>query len=178
MSSLDDSMHAPKFMRGDAPNHVAPSAHLALPTPSPVQSLPSRQPLRLGDVTPVDPRGRHELLRLAAGLAPLLHSPTGDAIVEATGGLGIEPARVERVVTSLRDSGVIALVDGVLYALGKRSFLEDIGIRPHMAETRVAERIERSGGVPYFVVAVARANCLGVFGAPNLFLPSDTAADR
>lgn len=166
MTNLDDSMRLPKTQHGDAttqitqPSTLAPYAAQALPTPSAGQA-------RLGIIASIDPRGRHEFLRLAAGLAPQLHGPTGDTIVEAITGMGIEPARIERVVTSLKEVGVIALVDGVLYALGRRNFLEDIGIRPHLAELRLAERIERSGDVAYFVVAVARANCLGVLGAPS-----------
>ncbi len=118
----------------------------------------------LSVITPVDPRGRHELLRLAAGLAPSLHSPTGAALAHAISALGVKPAFVERVVTSVRDVGAIALVDGALFALGRRSFLDDIGARPQLAEARVAERIERAGARAYFVVAVARGQCIGVIG--------------
>lgn len=121
----------------------------------------------LGAVIPTDPRGRHELLRLAGGLARGLHSPTGDAITAGVTAVGVEPATVERVVSSLKDYGVIALVNGVLYALGMRAFLQDIGVRPREAELRIAERIERAGDTPFFVVAVARAHCLGIFGAPR-----------
>jgi hypothetical protein len=87
-------------------------------------------------------------------------------MTKAIADMGIEQAPVERVVTTVKDVGAIALVDGVLFALGRHSFLEDIGVRPHMAEVRVAERIERSGAIAFFVVAVARAHCLGVIGAP------------
>lgn len=125
----------------------------------------------LGAVIPTDPRGRHELLRLAGGLARGLHGPTGDAITAGVSAVGVEPATVERVVSSLKDYGVIALVNGVLYALGMRAFLEDIGVRPREAELRIAERIERAGDTPFFVVAVARAHCLGVFGAPRQIKP-------
>lgn len=118
----------------------------------------------LSVIAPVDPRGRHELLRLTAGLAPSLHGPIGDALAQAISALGVKPAPVERVVTSVREAGAIALVDGALFALGRRSFLDDIGVRPQMAEVRVAERIERSGGSAYFVVAIARGHCIGVIG--------------
>ncbi len=160
MTSPDDFSNDASAPRNE-PAQVSEHATL-----DPSQSAPS-QSLRLGAIAPVDPRGHHELLRLAAGLAQHLHGPTGDAIVTATKALGIEPAHIERVVSSLREQGVIALVDGILYALGRQSYLEDMGVRPRVAEMRVAERIERSGDVPYFIVAVARAHCLGVFGAPN-----------
>ena len=165
MSSLDDSSNIAKTQRRDGAAQASPPATLGTPM---AQSHEVVSDQHLGAIAPVDPRGRHELLRLAAGLAPFLHGATGDAIVEATTTMGIEPAHIERVVSSLKEHGVIALVDGVLYALGTRSFLEDIGVRPRLAEVRVAERIERTGDVPYFVVAVARAHCLGVFGAPYL----------
>ena len=165
MTSLDDSTDQAKLQRAEdsaqTPAHASFDDALGQ-----AQRMIHEQ--RLGAVAPVDPRGHHELLRLAAGLAPYLHGPTGDAIVEATTALGIEPAHIERVVSSLKEHGVIALVGGVLYALGTRGFLEDIGVRPRLAEVRVAERIERAGEVPFFIVAVARAHCLGVFGAPTL----------
>ena len=118
----------------------------------------------LSVIAPVDPRGRHELLRLAAGLAPSLHSPSGAALADAICAMGVKPATVERVVSSVRDAGALALVDGALFALGRRRFLDDIGARPHLAELRVAERIERAGACAYFVVAVARGQCIGVIG--------------
>ncbi|HEX8731786.1 MAG TPA: hypothetical protein VF725_06960 [Ktedonobacterales bacterium] len=121
----------------------------------------------LGAVVPIDPRGRHDLLRLAGGLAHGLHSPTGDAIAAGVVATGIEPAPVERVVSSLKGYGVIALVGGILYALGVRDFMRDIGVRPHDAELRVADRIERAGDIAFFVVAIARAHCVGVIGAPR-----------
>lgn len=121
----------------------------------------------LGIVAPTDPRGRHELLRLTAGLAPYLYGSTGDAIVAGIAALGIEPAHVERVVSSLKEYGVIALVNGVLYALGVRSFLEDIGLHPRQADLRIAERIERSGDTPFYLVAIARTHCIGVIGGPK-----------
>lgn len=164
MASLDDSNNQTKPQRSDG----AAQAPVSAPFDTTVaQAKRAVSEQRLGAVAPVDPRGHHELLRLAAGLAPYLHGPTGDAIAEATAALGIEPAHIERVVSSLKEHGVIALVGGVLYALGTRGFLEDIGVRPRLAEVRVAEKIERSGDIPYFIVAVARAQCLGVFGAPS-----------
>lgn len=163
MTSSDDLNIGAKAGR---PENTAQTSQSPVLDPHPVEIPQTEHNHHLGAIAPVDPRGRHELLRLAGGLAPFLHSATGDAIVEATIAQGIEPAHIERVVSSLRDHGVIALVDGVLYALGRRSFLEDIGVRPRMAELRVAERIERTGDTPYFIVAVARAHCLGVFGAP------------
>lgn len=165
MTSLDDSTDQARLQRAD--DGAQTSAHAPFDDAI-AQTQRAESEQHLGVIAPVDPRGHHELLRLAAGLAPLLHGPTGDAILEATTALGIEPAHIERVVSSLKEHGVIALVGGVLYALGTRGFLEDIGVRPRLAEVRVAERIERAGDVPFFVVAVARAHCLGVFGAPTL----------
>jgi cation transport ATPase len=131
----------------------------------PTATVPEGAPSgALSVIAPVDSRGHHELLRLAAGLAPALHSPAGDALEQAIIALGVKPAPVERMVTSVRDIGAIALVDGALVALGRRSFLDDIGVRPRIAEVRVAERIERLGACAYFVVAVARGHCIGVIG--------------
>lgn len=148
----DDAAHASQSANRDAPQSEASPS-----TPTP----------RLGVIVSVDTRGRHELLRLAAGLAASLQGPTGAAIAQAIALLSIEPAPIERVVTSACDLGVVALVDGMLFALGRRAYLESMGIRPHVAEVRVAERIERSGDRAFFVVAVARAHCVGVFGLPN-----------
>jgi cation transport ATPase len=164
MTSLDDSTTGSNVRPREGAADISQRA--ALDTPL-AEARQSDHEQRLGIIAPVDPRGRHELLRLAAGLAPFLHSANGAAIAKAAAALDIEPAHIERVVSSQKDLGVIALVDGVLYALGRQSFLEDIGVRPHVAEVRVAERIERSGEMAYFIVAVARAHCLGVFGAPS-----------
>ena len=168
MTSYDDSaLRANAHIRGDTdpvlpgPGAADTGAQLSVP------ATETHAEPRLGTLAPVDPRGRHELLRLAAGLAPLLHGAAGDGISHAIAAQGIEPAHVERVVSSVKDAGVIALIDGTLYALGRLSYLEGIGIRPRLAELRVAERIERTGDSAYFVVAVARAHCLGVFGAPG-----------
>ncbi|HEY8325825.1 MAG: hypothetical protein ACHQ1E_12040 [Ktedonobacterales bacterium] len=122
----------------------------------------------LSAIVPVDPRGRHELLRLAAALAPSLEGPMGDFIAASIAALGIAPAHVERVVATVPDGGSIALVDDTLVALGRRCFLETIGIRLNRADERAAERIEAGGDLAYFVVAVARTHCLGVIGAPDL----------
>lgn len=139
---------------------------MALDPPTTASSL-AQPTWSLGIVAPTDPRGRHELLRLTAGLAPYLYGSSGDAIVTEIAALGIEPAHVERVVSSLKEYGVIALVNGVLYALGVRSFLEDIGLHPRQADLRIAERIERAGDTPFFVVAIARTHCIGVVGGPG-----------
>ncbi len=141
-------------------------------------------PARAGQVararrlaTPVDPRGEHELLRIAAGLAPCLNGPTGQRLARALAASEVEPVQVERVVSSQRDLGVLALVDGALYVLGRTSFLEDIGVRPRQAELRVAERIERAGETAFFIVAIARTHCLGVVAAPGPLGPLAAAAD-
>jgi cation transport ATPase len=156
MTSLNDPAQQ-RTARGQPP---ATEPEGAPPAAEP-ESVPSGA---LSVIAPVDSRGHHELLRLAAGLAPALHSPAGDALEQAIIALGVKPAPVERMVTSVRDIGAIALVDGALFALGSRSFLDDIGVRPRIAEVRMAERIERPGARAYFVVAVARGNCIGVIG--------------
>ena len=158
MTSLNDS--APQRMARGRPQPLATK-----PEDAPALTKPEDAPSgTLSVIAPVDSRGHHELLRLAAGLAPSLHSPAGDALEQAIIALGVKPAPIERVVTSVRDIGAIALVDGALFALGRQSFLDDIGVRPRIAEVRVAERIERTGARAYFVVAVARGNCIGVIG--------------
>ncbi len=168
MTSYDDSALRANAQteRDTDPDHPDQDVADTGEQPS-VRALETQPEPRLGMLAPVERRGRHELLRLAAGLAPLLHGPTGAAISQAIAAQGVEPAHVERVVSSVKDAGVIALIDGTLYALGRLSFLEGIGIRPRLAEMRVAERIERTGDSAYFVVAIARAHCLGVFGAPG-----------
>ena len=115
-------------------------------------------------VAPVEPRGWRELLRLATGLAQRLPGEMGRHIAEAAEALHIQPAHVDRVVTVAADSGALAIVEGRLLALGGRPFLRELGIKPQVAEARVADRIERSGDVALFVVAVARGRILGVLG--------------
>ncbi len=115
-------------------------------------------------VAPVEPRGWRELLRLATGLAQPLPSGPGRHLAEAVEALRIQPAHVDRVVTVAADYGALAIVEGRLLALGGRSFLRELGIKPQVAEARVADRIERSGDVALFVVAVARGKILGVLG--------------
>lgn len=128
---------------------------------------------RLGAIIPVDPRGRHELLRLAAGLALALPGPIGELIAHDAAKLDVAPAYVERGVVSVPDRGVIALVDGTLVALACRCFLETVGVRLNRAELRVAERIENSGDLAFYVVSMARARCLGVIGVPDVRLLMD-----
>lgn len=130
--------------------------------------LPGLPEPHLSAIVPVDPRGRHELLRLAAALAPSLQGPMGDFIAASIAALGIAPAHMDRVVATVPDGGAIALVDDTLVVLGRRLFLETIGVRLNRAELRAAERIEADGDLAYFVVAIARAHCLGVVGAPDL----------
>jgi cation transport ATPase len=115
-------------------------------------------------VAPVEPRGWRELLRLATGLAERLPGEMGRHIVGAAEALRIQPAHVDRVVTAAADSGALAIVEGRLLALGGRLFLRELGIKPQVAEVRVADRIERSGDIAMFVVAVARGRVLGVLG--------------
>jgi hypothetical protein len=115
-------------------------------------------------VAPVEPRGWRELLRLATGLALGMPGMTGQRVAEAAEALRIQPARVDRVVVAVTDSGALAIVEGRLLALGGRLFLRELGIKPQVAEARVADRIERSGDVALFVVAVARGRILGVLG--------------
>lgn len=115
-------------------------------------------------VIPVEPRGWRELLRLATGLAQRLPGETGRQIADAAEALRIQPAHVDRVVTAAADSGALAIVEGRLLALGGKLFLRELGIKPQVAEARVADRIERSGDVALFVVAVARGRILGVLG--------------
>lgn len=123
---------------------------------------------RVGPIIPVDPRGRHELLRLAVGLAAALPGPIGELIARDAAESDIAPARVERVVVSVPDRGIIALVDDTLVALACRGFLETVGVRLNRAELRVAERIENAGDLAFFVVSITRGHCLGVIGAPNV----------
>jgi hypothetical protein len=96
----------------------------------------------------------------------------GNFIAASIAALGIAPAHVERVVASVPDGGAIALVDDTLVALGRRYFLETIGVRLNRADLRAVERIESDGDLAYLVVAVARAHCLGIIGAPDLRLTS------
>ena len=123
---------------------------------------------RLSAIVPVEPRGRHELVRLAAGLAPALPGLIGELIARQAEEMNIAPARVERVVVSVPDRGVIALVDDALVALACRGFLEIIGVRLNRAELRVAERIENDGNLAFFVISIARGHCLGVIGVPHV----------
>lgn len=123
---------------------------------------------RLSAIIPVEPRGRHELMRLAAGLAPALPGLIGELIGREAMEMGIAPAHVERVVVSVPDRGIIALVDDALVALACRGFLEIIGVRLNRAELRVAERIENAGDLVFYVVSIARGHCLGVIGVPNV----------
>lgn len=179
MTSYDDSAPRARAQTSDDTSPDPRNREAADASPHTSDSAEETQPEpRLGTLAPVDPRGRHELLRLAAGLAPLLHGPTGVAISQAIAAQGVEPAHVERVVSGIKDAGVIALIDGTLFALGRLTFLEGIGIRPRLAELRVAERIERTGDSAYFVVAVARAHCLGVFGAPGDTWRADSSPAR
>jgi hypothetical protein len=115
-------------------------------------------------VAPVESRGWRELLRLATGLAERIPGEVGRHVAEAADALRIQPAHVDRVVTAAADSGALAIVEGRLLALGGRLFLRELGIKPQVAEVRLADRIERSGDVALFVVAVARGRILGVLG--------------
>lgn len=115
-------------------------------------------------VAPEQSHGWRDVLRLAAGLAQRLPGGLGRHITETADNLHIPAAHVDRVVTVAADSGALAIVEGRLLALGERSFLSKLGVKPRSVESRVADRIERSGGTTVYLVAVARGQIIGVLG--------------
>jgi cation transport ATPase len=115
-------------------------------------------------VVPIEDRGRHELLRLAAALAAHLPGRYAAALVAAAGALGIQPARVEEVLSTAEDRGIVARIEGRTVALGRQDYLAELGVQPRLAEQHAAERVEVGRTAAWFVVALEGAHCLGILG--------------
>jgi cation transport ATPase len=118
-------------------------------------------------IIPVEDRGRHELLRVAASLAQQIPDSYAQTIAIAAQALRIQPAAVDEVITQITDQGILARFEGRLVALGRVEFLGRIGALPHLAELHAAETIEDLESIPYFIVIVAERRCLGLLGIKN-----------
>jgi len=132
-------------------------------------------------IVPVEDRGHHELLRVAASLARQLTDPYAQTIVAAASVLCIQPGPVDEVIMEVAAQGILGRFEGRLVALGRVEFLGQIGTLPHLAELHAAEKIEDLASVPFFVMVVENRHCLGLLGikvAGNDMPDSDGTTDR
>ena len=118
-------------------------------------------------IVPVEDRGRHELLRIAASLAQGLPDVYAQEIWRAAEALGVHPAPMEERLFYSPDIGTLARIGGCGYVLGRLSYLRRLHVEPHKAERDVAEDLERRGNAVFAVVVQHNAHCIGLI-AVNL----------
>lgn len=128
-------------------------------------TLPRLAPeLELYATVPVDPRGRGELLRVAAALGGALGGALGRALTETARAHDTPPAHIAVVITHVPDSGVLATVAGRLVAMGTQRFLAQLGVVPRRAELQAAARLEAAGDQVLYVMTLSQPHCLGILG--------------
>ncbi len=119
---------------------------------------------RVTAVIPIEDRGRHELLRLAAALGNYLQPTYRDALSAAAHGEGIMPATVEMVIAQNEAQGVVANVEERRLALGQYSYLLQFGLVPRAAEVHVARHIAATGNTALYLILMDVNRCLGIIG--------------
>lgn len=115
-------------------------------------------------IFPVEDHGRHELLRLAAGLGEHLQPEYAAALAEAAQKENIIPAQVEDVTTYHDSLGVAARVENRHLALGQYPYLLQLGLAPMAADVHLARRIAAAGNTALYLMVVEDNRCLGLIG--------------
>lgn len=115
-------------------------------------------------IFPVEDRGRHELLRLAAGLGEHLQPDYASALAEAAQKENIIPAQVEDVTTYEGSQGVAARVEDRQLALGQYPYLLQLGLAPMATDVHIARRIVAAGNIALYLMVVEDNRCLGLIG--------------
>jgi cation transport ATPase len=128
-----------------------------------LQSAPTLR-ARVIAVIPVEDRGRHELLRLAAGLGEYLQPEFAAALTAAARSEDILPAHVEPVIVQDALQGVLARVEERHLALGRYGNLLQLGLVPKAAEVHVARRIAAAGNTALYLMVVEDGHCIGLIG--------------
>ena len=130
---------------------------------SDAKSLPSTK-AHVTAVIPVEDRGRHELLRLAAALGTYLQSDMAKALTTAARDEHIAPAHAWRPLWCDAAHGVVARVEGRQLALGTYSYLVQRGVVPKLAELHAARHVEARGGTALYLAVLEEGRCLGIVG--------------
>lgn len=115
-------------------------------------------------VLPIEDRGRHELLRLASGLGAYLQPEFAEALAIAARDEDITPAQLETVTTCDALQGVLACVEERQLALGRYSYLLQLGLVPKPAAVHVARHIAATGNTALYLMVVEDNRCIGVIG--------------
>lgn len=131
-------------------------------TPSSMAATPGTA--SLAALIPIEDRGHHELLRLAAALGAYLRSEVAAALARAASAEGIIPPTVGVVIAQDPAQGVLARVEGRHLALGSHTYLTMLGLAPKRAETHAAAGLEASGVEVLYLVCVDDAHCIGLLG--------------
>ena len=112
--------------------------------------------------TPGSPRGRDEILRLAAALERTSEHPLGEAVVRAAKEMdaGREPGQQQTLASaqefaSLPGRGVAGVVDGVRVVVGNPLLLRESGMETREMETQ-AEQASAAGQTPLWVAVDGR----------------------
>lgn len=113
-------------------------------------------------IIPVEDRGRHELLRIAASLAQGLPDRYAQEILRAAAALTVHPMLIDERLLYTPSSGTLARIGSANFILGCLEYLRQLYVEPHKAERNVIEVLERQGNVVYAVVAQRDAHCLGL----------------
>ncbi len=115
----------------------------------------------LTSIVPIQGKNDSEILRLAASLERGSEHPLAAAIVTASQDKGLVLSEAQDF-HSITGKGVIGKVDGQKVALGNRSLLDEIGVKPD-ALLAQAEELRRDGQTVMFVVIEGSlAGLLGV----------------
>lgn len=119
-------------------------------------------------IIPIEERGRHELLRVAASLAQGLPDVYAQEIVREAPELEVRPVPLDERLAYAPNEGTLARVDGNVYVLGRVSYLHWLHLEPHKAERDVIEALEKRGDAVYAVVAQRDSHCLGLIAVTGV----------
>ena len=129
-------------------------------------------------IIPIDERGRHELLRVAASLAQGLPDVYARELLREAPALGVHPVPVDERLSYSPNEGTFARIEGRAYVLGRVSYLRWLHVEPHKAERDVIDALEKRGDVVYAVVAQHDSHCLGLIAVSGVNAVAAVAAAR
>jgi Cu+-exporting ATPase len=119
---------------------------------------------------------REDVLRLAGAVEHASSHPIARAVAEAAA-VGVSLPAVEQFET-LPGRGVQGVVDGRLVRVGRRSWIDELGLDVPADLVRVVETAEAAGRTPVWVAADEPAEVLGVVEVADTVRPTSAEAVR
>lgn len=119
-------------------------------------------------IIPVEERGRHELLRIAASLAQGLPDGYAQEIVRAAPALDVHPAPIDERLSYSPNAGTLARIGGHVYVLGRLAYLRWLHLEPNKAERDVIDALEHRDNAVYAVVTLRDVHCLGLIAVSGV----------